>query len=476
MTSKEIESLFSRIEKLEEELKEANKIILEQAKEIKRLNDIISKNSNNSSKPPSTDRFKKAVKPKEKKGDRKRGGQKGHEGSNLTKVDNPDQTEILSSEQCQCGCDLTEIDSMKVIKRQVFDIPKIYISTTEFEQHSKICPNCNALNKPLFPKNVNAPVQYGENLKSFVTYCNSYQMLPYERIVEMIEDLASHKISQGTIKNILKNYYNKLEDYEEKIKELLLKEKVIHCDETSTNVGNKLHYTHVVSSSLLTYYMIHQKRGKEAMNKMGILPNYKGIAVHDHWSPYYGYECQHAYCNAHHLRELNFITESEKALWAKDMHQLLTKMNSEVHKANQRGKDKLDNLKLKRFYKQYDKICENALTYYPKPETPIPKKRGRSKQEKGKNLLDRFVKYKQEILRFASDFDVPFTNNLAERDLRMVKVKEKISGTFASFGGAEIFSRIRGYISTLKKNGRPILHELNNVLVGRVYVPVFVGC
>ncbi len=463
--------ILLKIEKLEE-------MVQQQSAEIKRLNDIISKNSNNSSKPPSSDNIftkeKKELNCKERKKKRKRGGQSGHKGNNLKMVPNPDSTQLLSSTTCQCGCNLKDVLSSNVVKRQLFDLPKIEMEVTEYEQHTKVCPECKSINKPPFPDNLNANVQYGDNLKSFIAYCSTYQMIPYERICEMIEDFSSHKISQGTIYNILQTYYDKLENYEESIKRLLLKEVVIHCDETGVSVGGKLHYTHVVCSSLLTYYILHSKRGKDAINDMGILPYYTGIAIHDHWSPYYSYECEHSYCNAHHLRELTFIAEQEKESWAKDMHRLLSVMNKAVHRAKKCGETSLSHNLLNYFLTYYDKICKRALVYYPPPDPKTKKTRGRTKQAKGKNLLDRLIKYKNETLRFLTNFWVPFTNNLAERDLRMIKVKEKISGTFASFRGGEIFNRIRGYISTVKKNNRSVLEELVNVLMGRAYLPV--GC
>ena len=210
------------------------------------------------------------------------------------------------------------------------------------------------------------------------------------------------------------------------------------------------------------------------MDEMGVLPKYKGIAVHDHWSSYNKYSCSHSFCNAHHLRELNFITQSEKVIWSENMHTLLGTMNKAVHKAKRKGKACLSKYKATQFTQYYETICQSAMVYYPPPDTKI-KVRGRVAQAKGKNLLDRFVEHQEEVLRFSSDFNVPFTNNLAERDLRMIKVKEKISGTFASFKGAEIFARIRGYISTVKKNNRPVLEELNNVLNGNPYTPVGLG-
>ena len=300
-------------------------------------------------------------------------------------------------------------------------------------------------------------------------------MLPYDRISELLEDFISHKISTGTIYNMLNSFYDKLEPFENDIKKLLLNSDVIHVDETGNRVKDKLYWTHTVSTSVVTYYMIHKKRGCEAMDMMAILPDFKGIAVHDHWKPYNNYNCTHSYCNAHHLRELVGITQNENVRWANDMYSLLTNMNNYIYKLKKNDKLEPSKGKIQQFYQQYDNICQSALKFYPPPDKK-PKNKRKPKQSKGKNLLDRFVTYKDETLRFFTNLLVPFTNNLAERDLRMIKVKEKISGCFASFKGAEIFNRIRGYISTVKKNDMSVLDELKNALVGKYYVPGLVGC
>ena len=274
---------------------------------------------------------------------------------------------------------------------------------------------------------------------------------------------------------MLNSFHDKLEPFENDIKKLLLNSKVIHVDETGSRVKDKLNWTHTISTSIVTYYMIHQKRGKDAIDVMGILPYYKGIAVHDHWKPYYQYNCTHSYCNAHYLRELVGITENENARWASDMHTLLTNMNNYIYKLKENSKSEPSKGKIQQFYQRYDDICKAAQKFYP-PPTEIPKTKRKPKQSKGKNLLDRLVTYKDETLRFFTNLLVPFTNNLAERDLRMIKVKEKISGCFASFKGAQIFNRIRGYISTVKKNNMSVLDELKNALVGKYYVPRLTEC
>lgn len=441
---------------------------------LKRLEEIIGMNSTNSSKPPSTDnKLTKSKKPYTTNSKKKRGGQVGREGKNLKLVSIPDKVEIVIPKSCRaCNASLENITPSKFEKRQLFDLPEIKINVTEYQAHSVKCKNCDNMNKAEFPNSIKAVVQYGNNLKSFVSYLNSYQMLPYERISETIEDLTTHKVSTGTIYNFLKSNYDKLELFESKLKKELVKEKVLNSDETGIKVKGKTHWIHVASSSILTYYMIHEKRGRVAMDAMNIIPNYNGILVHDHWTPYNHYDCKHSYCNAHILRELNGVSEKENLIWSEKMHTLLTKMNIAVHKAKEQGKIVLSQRKIRRFTRNYEKIIKGAKNYYPAPKIPV-KARGRPKQKKSKNLLDRLSKYQNETLRFLSDFNVPFTNNLAERDLRMIKVKEKISGSFASFKGGEIFCRIRSYISTLKKNNITVLQGLRDAFLGKYYIPGF---
>lgn len=445
---------------------------------LKRLEEIIGMNSTNSSKPPSTDnKLTKTKKPSTSNSKKKRGAQVGHKGKSLKMVATPDKIEVLLPTSCSC-CDssLKNINSSKYEKRQLFDLPDVKMQITEYQAHSLKCKKCYTLNKAEFPDNINATTQYGDNLKSFISYLNSYQMLPYERITETIQDLTSHKISTGTIYNFLNTHYDKLHKFETTLKESLKKEEVLNSDETGVNIRAKLHWIHVASSSTMTYYMLHQKRGRAAMDAMEIIPSYQGVLVHDHWTPYNKYtNCTHSYCNAHILRELNGITEKESVAWSQDMHTLLTNMNIAVHKAKDSDKTQLSQPQIQKFILNYEKIIKSANNYYPPPEKNLKKARGRPKQEKGKNLLDRLSKYQDETLRFLSDFKVPFTNNLAERDLRMIKVKEKISGSFASFKGGEIFCRIRSYISTLKKNNIAVLQGLRDALVGKSYIPVGAG-
>jgi len=455
-------------------------VLVDFSRRLQELEAKLGTNSTNSSKPPSTDNKLTNKKPKEKSNQQKaqRGGQKGHPGKTLIQRDNPDYIEILRPSVCeQCHSDLGSTKSNKLIRRQVFDIPLPMIEVCEYQSHSIICPCCSHTNTLAFPKGISAPAQYGTKVQSFIGYLSTHQMIPNERICELIEELFEHKLSKGSIITILRKIHEGCEPSETVIKTLLRQSDVLHCDETGVNIEGKLRWMHVASTSALTYYHLNNKRGKEATDAMGILEIYQGIAVHDHWSSYGHYTCAHSFCNAHHLRELQGVIDNEKLLWAEHMHQLLIQIKQKVYKAKEAGATALSKAVYGTLLDQYDTITTAALGAYdisPPKEKP---KRGRIQQPKGKNLLDRLIKYKSETLRFMQDFRVPFTNNQAERDLRMVKVKEKISGTMASYRGGEYFARIRGYISTVKKQGGRVLTELKNALEGKPFMPqAVVGC
>ena len=344
---------------------------------------------------------------------------------------------------------------------------------TEHQAEAKICPNCKSRTVAPFPQGVVAPAYYGDNLKAYVAYLNTYHMLSYERVCEYFADICQHPIAEGTIFNILKRYYDKLETAEEKTKEVILASAVVHSDETGINVQGKLNWFHTVSCSVATYYLLHQKRGKEAMDEMDILPQYSGIVVHDHWSPYNSYDnCTHTFCNAHHLRELTHAIETTDANWAKNMKRFLQISHKIVKRAKNRGQMELKEKHIRRLEQIYDNIVQSGHAFFPKIEK-VPKKTGQTKKPKSQNLLLRLEKYKEESIRFITNFQVPFDNNMAERDLRMIKVKQKISGTFMSRAGGKIFARIKGYISTVKKNGHNVMDELQNVFRGEAFVPVF---
>jgi transposase len=448
--------------------------IQQQQELIQSLQNQLSKNSKNSSKPPSTDGYKMPrTTSLRKAGVRPSGGQKGHEGHTLKAVDNPDYTKVYKVEQCQnCHTDLANVAATEYEKRQVFDIPPIKIEVTEHQAEIKQCPHCGQKNKAEFPSDVNQPVQYGDRVKSHAVYFNVYHHIPVARTCEIFQDTFGHRISEATVLHADSECAEKVQPANEAIKEQLIHSPVVHFDESGLKIGGKLHWLHVASTANLTHYEVHEKRGQDAMNHIGILPEFEGTAVHDHWKSYFKYEsCQHSLCNAHHLRELKFIYEQYHQDWAKDLIELLVEIEQEVI-ATSLYQDHLPLDKLQDFEARYDEIIARGLEANPPPkEEKQPGKRGKPKQSPPKNLLDRLKGYKKEVLLFMHDFRVPFDNNQGERDVRMVKVKQKVSGTFRTAKGASIFCSIRGYISTARKNGRSIISAIYDAFKGNPFIP-----
>jgi transposase len=438
---------------------------------VKALEDQLNKNSRNSSKPPSTDGFVKTKSQRQKSG-KPVGGQKGHTGYTLKMVDNPDHTIIHRVSRCnQCGSSLEETQATGYERRQVFDLPPIKVETTEHQAEKKRCPHCGCLNKASFPEEIQQPVQYGPRLKAIAVYLSQYQLLPYERTSELFADLFDHQLSQATLVNTNHACYEILEPVEEKIKQQVIDSPVVCFDETGMGINGKREWLHVASTETLTCYAAHPKRGQEATEAMGILPEFQGMAVHDFWKPYFKYNCDHALCNAHHLRELTGILEQNQQEWPKDMIDLLIEIKKAVEEkkavANQ-----LDPAQARSFEERYDQIIEKGLAENPSPiSRGQPGKRGRKKQSKAKNLLDRLNTHRREALAFMYDFNVPFDNNQAERDVRMMKVQQKISGTFRSAQGANIFCRIRGYISTVRKTSLSVINTIQAAFEGNPFIP-----
>jgi transposase len=441
---------------------------------IKYLEDQIAKDSHNSSKPPSSDGFRKKPKSQRRKGGRKAGGQNGHKGTTLEMVSNPDHILVHSVDHCvHCGHSLTDIAVSAVEKRQVFDIPPLQLQVTEHQAELKICPCCLKPSKAAFPEAVNSPAQYGTRIKALVVYLMNYQLIPYERCKAFFNDLFSHPLAVGTLSAAHQTCYDALGGVEDRIKQLLLQSSLIHCDETGYYVTKHRYWLHVAASKFLTLYKAHFNRGQKAMDEMGILPYYQGTAIHDYYSSYYHYPCRHALCNAHHLRDLTFLHEQHQQQWAGQMLKLLLEIKQAVDLAKP-GAQALEPQTLRCFEDRYKVIIKEGLKEClpHSPPVELTKKRGRKKQSKSKNLLDRFKDRQEEILAFMYDFNIPFDNNLAERDLRMMKVQQKISGCFRTETGADIFCRIRSYISTARKQGVNVIQAIQMALDNQPYYPV----
>lgn len=440
--------------------------------ELQAQQDRLNKNSKNSSKPPSSDGFKKhRTKSTRKTGSKKSGGQKGHKGHTLEPSENPDHTEVHKVGQCaMCGVTLEDTEVVGYQKRQVFDIPPIQLEVTEHQAEIKICSCCGTANTASFPPDVTASVQYGNSVKALAAYLNNYQFVPLERICEFFEDVVGHRPSEAIMLQANITCAESVKPANDAIKEQLINADVVNFDETGLQVENKLNWLHVACTPYLTYYIVHQKRGMDAMDSIGILPEFGGRAVHDHWRPYFGYDdLKHGLCNAHHLRELIFVYEQYGQEWAKKLSRCLIDIKEEVDLVREYS-DHLDPEKIEAYEARYDKIIEYGLEMNPPPQKE-PGKRGRTKQSPPKNLLDRLKGYKQEVLAFMYDFSVPFDNNQAERDVRMMKVKQKVSGTFRTAEGADVFCAIRGYISTARKNGCHVLDAIHDALRGSPFIP-----
>jgi transposase len=301
-----------------------------------------------------------------------------------------------------------------------------------------------------FPSGVIRPAQYGASVKANAVYMSMFQLIPYERVQTHFEENYSLPISTGSLSNFNREAFTRLERFEALAKQELVREAVVHADETGINIGGKRHWLHNASSNHWTLFYPHGKRGAEAMDEVGVLPNFQGTLVHDHWKPYYLYRCTHALCNAHHLRELTHAFEEDKQRWAKDMRDLLLAINEAVKSVD----GALEIAEVKKWRKRYRQILRNADSECPPPAAENgPPKRGRIKRSKSRNLLERLRDYEDDVLRFMEDTAVPFTNNQGERDIRMTKVQQKISGCFRSMDGAKVFCRIRSYLSTCRKNG-----------------------
>lgn len=448
-------------------------LLLDLMERVEVLEQRLAKNSRNSSKPPSSDHYPKP-KPKSlrRKGRRKSGGQPGHRGKTLQLSANPDRIVKHTLSRCPLsGERFTEKDIVKVIKRQVFDIaePKLIVTEHWIYQYR----NCSGrIVSAEVAEGVNAPVQYGRRFHSWLVYLNDYQLIPLNRIRRICADLYGYRVSEDTVLKARQHCYERLEGFEKRVKEKLASSAIVHADETGLKVNAKNHWLHTASNKRHTFLGIHPKRGYQALQDFGILEKYAGRLVHDCWATYFRLKnCQHSLCNPHLIRELVFAQEQLQQQWAAKMRRLLL----EAYEYRKARKTEVGPKSKHGWHVRYGRIIAEGYRENPQINDPpgAKKKRGRPKKTKSRNLVERMDRYRDQILAFLWDPQIPFSNNQAERDIRMVKVKQKISGGFRTLQNARIFARIRSYVSTQQKQGVGAWEALAKVFDGADLSPEY---
>ena len=411
-------------------------------------------NSRNSSKPPSTDPNRpKTAKPKSP---RNPGGQNGHVGTTLQPVEEPDTIEHLTVDRST----LPEGDYRPVgfEKRQVFDLD---ISLIVTEYRAEILADAQGQRyTAAFPVGVSSRVQYGPVIKAHAVYLSQQQLLPYHRVEDYFREQLQIPVSAGSLFHFNQEAFQRLAAFEPWLCDQLAHAEVLHADETGININGQRQWLHCTSNAHYTAFFAHPKRGTEAMDAIGILPRFQGLLCHDHWKPYFRYDCSHSLCNAHHLRELEWAFEQDGQVWAKAMQDLLIECNQAVQNAGGCLAAEQDDA----FRLRYRTLLQHADRECPPPDPDAsPPRRGRQKRSKSRNLLERLRDFEDETLRFMTEPRAPFTNNQGENDIRMTKVHQKISGCFRSQEGAQMFCRIRSYLSTCRKHGISSTHALSSL-------------
>ena len=441
-------------------LEPENQALRERIAELERRLGI---DSQTSSKPPSSDGLKKKnthrTRSLRSQSKRKTGGQKGHQGQTLEQVSKPDKIINYAAPDCCSGCgfDVSTEQVLSVLKRQVFDVPEPRIEVTEHRVEVKQCPQCQQKIQGCFPEQVKAPVQYGVRIKAISAYLQHQHFIPEDRLSEALKDLFGCRMTPGTIANNSKSLGQKLSGVVDKLAASVKSAPVKHLDETGFPISGKTQWLHVVSTETATWYRPAAKR-----KDLDPLEGITGRVIHDHWKCYFQLEgVSHGLCNAHHLRELKALEEIEQESWAFSMKKLLTLANKYRH----RYPETIPKSIMIRLTQLYESILHRGLRFH-ESLPPLTRKnnRGRIKRRVGHNLLLRLKDYASDVLRFLIEPDVPFTNNQAERDLRMMKCKQKISGCFRAFDNALDFAKIRSVLSTARKQNLNLLDVLIQAL------------
>jgi transposase len=467
----ELEAENARVQALYEQSQEQIAQLLARVQDLEAR---LAKDSHNSGKPPSSDGLGRKTKSLRRRSGKKPGGQLGHRGETLRLVATPDAVvEHRPSICAQCQAPLDAAEVMLRERRQVQDLPRVRLTVTEHQALHVRCAACQAVSVGAFPLEAPSRAQYGPRLRAAAVYLVQQQFVPYGRVRELLADLFGASLSLGTLLSWVQQSAVTLAPVEDRLKEALQRAPVLHVDETGVRRGGRLAWAHVASTNRLTHYAVHAKRGAEATDAVGILPQFTGVSVHDGWKPYWRYtRCRHALCTSHHLRELTFLEEQYQQTWAKELKALLREMRATVEQARADGRRSLSMAVRAAFVTRYRTVLAAGHAANPPPERR-PRQRGRVKQSPARNLLERLWLGQEEVLAFLDDFTVPFDNNQAERDVRMLKVQQKVSGCFRSDWGADAFACLRSYLSTLRKQGVALLAALETVVAGRPLYPDF---
>jgi transposase len=431
----------------------------------------LAKDSHNSSKPPSSDGPGRQRRSQRTRSGKKTGGQPEHPGRTLMQVAQPNEIVSHRPAACvHCQQPLEKVPGRVKERRQVHDLPAVRVVVQEHQVEEVWCPACQGRNEGSFPSGVEAPVQYGPNVRALGVYLHQYQLVPVARSCELLEDLYDCHISEATLLSWVQQAATGLEATVAQIAEWLRISRLQHADETGIRLVGKLHWVHVNSTRWLTHLAWHAKRGRPALEAIGIWPHFQGRAMRDRWKSYDHYPCAHSICGAHLLRDCTYVQEQEQQEWAAEMYDLLLSMAAAAEEWRQRGAKAVPGDERDEWIARYFELLASGFAAQPAfSAEEVPKQQGRSKQSAAKNLLDDLLRRAEQVLAFLDDLSIPFTNNQAERDLRMIKVQQKIAGTFRSPAGATAFCRIRSYLSTMRKQGHAMLAALAAVFVGKPF-------
>jgi transposase len=478
MTEEEVKQLEKAYAELKEQsarkdqrIEELEAFLMRALLRIEELERRLAKDSHNSSKPPSSDGLGRKPRMQKKKSGKPSGGQKGHQGHTLMLVSTPDSVISHRPRQCEaCQFDLQQEPGTIKERRQVHDLPDLRLLVQEHQLEEICCPACQHLTRGSFPVGVDTPTRYGPRVQAMAVYLSQFQLLPLGRTCEALNDLCHCQLAEATVVNWIAEAAKQLEPTIQQLHRFLIASSFQHADETGIRIKGLLHWVHVNATPWFTLYSWHRKRGKDALEEIGIWAQFRGRAMHDRWASYDQYDCAHSLCGAHLLRDCVSVAEQEKQPWAQEMFDHLLTMVNVAQQWRAQGAKTIPKDVRDPLLAHYFAILASGFAVHNAQAPPNhhtgPKKSGRKKQEASKNLLDALLKRAEHVLGFFEDLSMPFTNNLAERDLRMIKVQQKISGTFRSAEGATAFCIIRSYLSTMRKQGRSMLGAMAAVFAG----------